>query len=268
MTNDDSERTARDDETKHDNQVADDASSETPGANLPGSSDGGLEESRTDSSHRREFSHLGSLSNLITMLAGLTLTNAMLLLFTGGSYQKPIPLTELDGYSLLCFFLLMLNMIRFYHGNIRNIESGAFGFTSNSRDSTPDSRLRASPGLTFLLAFLQCGVLSAASFYIGQPLQFCYFIISLLGLQVMWYLFALQRVSGDAFPNQKLWLINNVLSLIVLYYSRVSCEGLGLGFSDDTYIAILACVFAVNSLSDLWISWRFYFPVVTSRTTT
>jgi hypothetical protein len=204
-------------------------------------------------------SALESLKGLLSVLAGLTVTNSLLIVYTGGSYSRILKPGEMDPYAILCCVLLLANLVRFYHGSLRCLDEFHSPRPSRSLGDSAMAQPRRGLGLDFFLAYAKATAFAAASFYIGQPSFFCWVIITLLSLEIVWFL-ATRSLSPTARTGKRqlLWLVVNFTTVLVFLVTKAINLQPMLG--EQVYVGLLATVFSANTIIDLWLSWAFYFP--------
>jgi len=199
---------------------------------------------------------ISSLKRLLSIVAGLAVTNATVILITGGTYRSPTGLDDIYGFPLLLFFLLVSNILRFYHGNNRHLDTAYVDRRWPFFESDPFSARSAALGVDFIVIFLQCVLLAIMSFFIRSPSDFFLLFIVLMAFDVAWYLVSTGLpMDPRARVHQLRWSRNNVGALVVLVllffvlHDRTSIQ-----------VSLIAGVIAINTAIDFWISWWFYFP--------
>jgi hypothetical protein len=188
---------------------------------------------------------LDSLGGVLATVNSLALTNTLIVLITGARYSQVIPLTRLKGGEICFALVLLVNIIRFYHGNIRVLRQ--FG----ANDSRPHPTLATD----FAVIFLQTVMFSVASFYIYSHGDFIALFIVLLVLDSAWlYWIRRSEGSGEALG---VWIVNNLLAVAAmsLFYSYSQLAH-GASWALYAALAVLAC----NTIYDLVNTKNFYFP--------
>jgi hypothetical protein len=204
-------------------------------------------------------SSINSLKEVVTIVTGVTITSAIVMLLTGGNYSQVKGLDDLNIRSLMLFFLLIANIIRFYHGNMRHLDETSMA--ASGAHHTKDVRQMHQKffGVDFLVIFCQSVTLATMSFYINRGTEFLGLFTFLLCLDIIWVFAALQYTDNpEVFKYQKQWLLSNLIALILLLVALVVSASDKGNIQSVNYVR--AGIIAVNTASDYWISWRFYFP--------
>jgi hypothetical protein len=207
-------------------------------------------------------SALSSAKSVFAIVNGLTLTNTLLVLITAGRYSQVMPLGELGAVNVIFAVVLMVNIVRFYHGNVRHLDA-AYGSESVARAASGRHvEPRGGLGLDFFIIFTQSLLFSITSFYINVPSIYVSLFIVLLGFDVIWTVYS-QQTEGDlAASPQRTWLLNNlvaVTTLVVLYLVYKAHP------SRDWALDVAVAVLAGTTIIDFALNWRFYFPRVTKK---
>jgi len=204
-------------------------------------------------------STISSLKNVVTIVAGLAITNAIITVFVVNNVADFKRLT-ID--TSLLFFLFILNVIRFHHGNVRHLDTT---YTSDPGKVAIVHKPVGASGKTaldFFVIFFQSVVFAVLSFLLKQPNSFFALFAALIAVDVLWYLAVHGMVTDKSrFLHQKRWSINNVATLLALLI--VLAHSARIANSFHFYI----CFFLVllNTVVDFAISWEFYFPAVRSH---
>jgi len=214
--------------------------------------------STTDSSTRSAvLSTISSLKEIVTIVSGLSVTNALVQLITPTSTTAIPSLQSISTQTLLLFLLLVLNIIRFYHGNMRHLDTT---YTAElGKGSSGDLRLsgRNRLAVDFFVIFLQSLIFATLSFLFRTPTEFFFLFAMLLVVDVVWFLSAYQLTTDrKAFEHQRRWTLNNTVAVIAL----LVFIGIGTNFTPSAYVYTLSAIIALNTLVDFYISWEFYFP--------
>lgn len=202
-------------------------------------------------------SMVNSLKEITTIIVGLALTNAIVQFLVEGTAVREI--TEISLESAVIFVLLIVNMIRFYHGNFRHLD--VTYSTTNFQSSISGSIKQHPKGekvtIDFFFILVESLMLCAMSFYQARPLYYFYSFIALLTVDVFWF-FATYHLVPDkeTFRHQKIWSMNNfgaiIILLILLQFSTSSWQW-ALNYA-------CAVVLFVNTIIDYGVLWNFYFP--------
>ena len=186
----------------------------------------------------------------------LTLTNTLVLLITGGDYATVRGLDDLPGEGALYSTLLVVNLIRFYHGNMRHLDVVYLAHPES--DAPPDVKpQRGNLGLDFFVIFGQSVLFAVTSFYASGRQEFILLFIILLFVDIVWIVSAQQQAADErAFTHQRRWMLNNLCALVGLLLVYAGVPG------DDrlVYLYVAGGIIAVNTILDFAFSWHFYFP--------
>lgn len=216
----------------------------------------GLSPSRSGEPSAGGLSAVSSLKEIVTVVMALTMTNTLVLLLTGGGYAQPRDLGDLPAETTIFSGLLILTIFRFYHGNVRHLDSVYGGEEQSSRVIQPAPR--GGLGVDFFVILAQSILFAVMSFYAGHPEQLLILFTILLASDVIWTL-VVQEPSedDDGFSHQRRWMLNNVSALVALLAVYAIVGG---GHRTDFLVYAGATIMLVNAVLDFAISWRFYFP--------
>jgi len=198
---------------------------------------------------------LASIKTVVTIVTGLALTNTLLVLITGGHYSRVIPISELSLVEIAFATVLIANIVRFYHGNVRHIDvtygDESYAHAASGRHVEP----RGGLGIDFFVVFGQSLMFSVASFYIGDSAAFLDVFVALLALDVLWAVYL--RRDSDAVSSGWLWLLNDIGALIALVILLSVHRSLpDQAWPLDAGLGVVALTTAI----DFALSWEFYFP--------
>jgi hypothetical protein len=129
--------------------------------------------------HQNILSAVSSLKDVLSIITALTLTNTLVLLVTERTYDHIKELSTLEASSWVYSLLLIVTLIRFYHGNIRHLDDAYWlSYTSFDflRASTPPGGL----GIDFVVVFGQSILLAVTSFYAGPRPEFFFYSLPCL----------------------------------------------------------------------------------------
>jgi hypothetical protein len=215
-----------------------------------------------DESSAGAVSAVSSVKEIVTVIMALTMTNTLVLLLTGGHYSNARDLGDLPVEDTVFSGLLILTIFRFYHGNIRHLDS-VYGHKEQSSRMVKPAPL-GGLGVDFFVILAQSILFAVMSFYASSPEQLVGLFIILLASDVTWVL-VVQQPSEDraGFSHQRRWLLNNVLALIAIFAVYL----IGGPHRTDFLIYAGGSVMLFNAISDFVISWRFYFPTTESDKT-
>lgn len=217
-------------------------------------------ESKSDQSSDSSLVHaafestISSLKEIVTIINGLTITNAIIQLLTA---NNTIGLENIDLLTLSLFLLLIANVIRFYHGNMRHLDTAYIA--ELGRGSSADVKLSGGRRIAvdFFVMFVQSVAFSIISFLIRMPNEFFGLFIGLLVVDVVWF-FSVYQYTPDrkAFEHQKRWTLNNTTAVFALLVGISTVSNL----DSIVQVCVLGAILLVNTLVDYMISWEFYFP--------
>jgi hypothetical protein len=203
-------------------------------------------------------SALGSIKSILAIVNGLTITNTFLVLITAGHYSEIRTPGSLGVSNVAAAGVLMLNIVPFYHGNMRHIDA-IYGAESVavSAASTP-AKPPGGLGVDFLVILAQSLLLSLASFYVQSHVEYVFLFIVLLLSDVVWTFFSPQQ--SDASANEPTWLRTNLVTAIGLGVLYVIHRGhSGSEWLLDGALVLLA----VRAVVDFADNWSIYFPADT-----
>lgn len=190
------------------------------------------------------------------MVMALTMTNTLVLLLTGGHYVHVKQLSELGHEEIIFSALLVVTIFRFYHGNVRHLDSVYCGEPEGLHMIKPAPR--GGLGVDFFVVLAQSVLFGVMSFYASDPPQLLVLFIILLGSDVAWALAVQQPTENNTiFDHQRNWLLNNFLAMAAM----VAIYGIGKNAQhSDLLIYGGAAVMVLNATFDFAINWSFYFP--------
>ena len=219
-------------------------------------------------------SSLNSLKELVTILTGLAIVNALLFYVTD-SPGTPLPLEDLRQPARLFPFLLLLgNLVRFFHGNLRHLDE---------LRTEPEPNQRRPPSLPWRDYFFitsQTLLFGIAGFYQQTPRVFFPLLSSALAIDLVMFAPKTYSVIQELKP---IGLFNSLrysagrrkLGYETLFIANNLVVGLlfGLGItvavlyrgSDAAALNVGFAFFATNILVDYYSNWHFYFPAEKPR---
>jgi hypothetical protein len=213
-------------------------------------------------SEKAVSSTISSLKEIVTIITGLTITNAITRLLVTNQDEGIVSLSQLTTEAVLFFILLTANVIRFYHGNMRHLDTAYLSdFRAGSVQVSRDLKVgsRRIMGLDFFVILVQSIIFSVMSFLLGDPTTFVIVFTSLLVFDVIWVLSIYQFASShEAFVHQRNWALNNVVAVIALFVILL----LKVGGQTEFFVLVASFTIAINTIVDFVISWRFYFPTL------
>jgi hypothetical protein len=201
-------------------------------------------------------SALASVKSVLAIVNGLTLTNTLLVLITGATYSKVITLDKLDAEDIAFAVVLMATIVRFYHGNMRHLDSAYGNESAAPVASGRHAETRGGLGLDFLVVLTQSVMFAVASFYVGFHSEYVSIFIVLLVFDIAW---AVYSVGSDAQLDspQRTWILINFFATacLVLFY-LIHRSHPARHWSLDATLVVLA----VTTVLDFALNWDFYFP--------
>jgi hypothetical protein len=215
-------------------------------------------------------SALATITSILAIVNGLALTNTLLVLVTGGRYAEVIPLTKIPIANVAFAVVLMANIVRFYLGNVRHLDTTyrAQGVARPTSGRYPEPRLGL--GVDFCVIFIQSSLFALMSFYVGSHSEYLSLILVLLVLDILWTVYSQKTMDRDEgavgtrdMGPQRLWLLNNLMA----------CVGLVAFFqfhrSHPTQawpLSAALAALAASTVTDFAVSWKFYFPASSPTT--
>lgn len=213
-----------------------------------------------DPIQRAVASAVSSLKEVVTIVTGVIITNTVVRYITVGTYTDMRNLTEIYSWDTVFFIILLFNIIRFYHGNMRHLDDtyllGPTGELPKDFKQVKHSYM----GVDFFVILLQSIIFTVLSFLLEKPLQFSIIFAVLLSIDALWYFVVHQQApDSSVFAHQKKWALNNIgalMGLVIVFFYSIGGSGI-----DTNYIyAALAVIIMTNTVIDFRISWYFYFP--------
>jgi hypothetical protein len=191
-----------------------------------------------------------SLKQIATIVTGVTATNGIIVLLTAGQYTAIRSLSNVPRDSMFLFLILITNIIRFYHGNIRLLDDFYGSDTNLPRDGR-------NLGVDFFVVFIQCIAFAAMSFYLDHADEFFAIYIGLLVIDIIWFTLSRSRAEDNAeFKRQRNWTLNNVGAVVAMLLCTIALGPAG----PDVYFVARVVIVCLNTVIDYIISWKFYFP--------
>jgi len=197
-------------------------------------------------------STLDSLKSIITLLAGLTITNSSIILLTDNSYSRVVNIDSLPLQSILLYFVIIINIVRFYHGNTKHIDI----------EIVSEQETRKIGGIKlaadFFSILLQSIIFSIMSFYLNNNETFVAIFTVLLGIDIFWYITTNNFADKKHYDHQKRWTINNLIAFVVLLLIFL----IKLDTSSSLFFVLAYITILLNTIIDYIISWKYYFPSI------
>jgi hypothetical protein len=199
---------------------------------------------------------LHSLKEIVSIVMGLALTNSILALITDGHYTSVSKLSQLPLTAVLYTVVLIVNIVRFYHGNMRHMDS-LYGQPARRAARSTHGSL-GNLGLDFIVVFFESILFAVISFYASHKSDFVLLFLILLGTDLFWNVITLQEGNDVRdISHQRGWMVNNVLAVVLLLVLYLTSHGEA---HHRLLLNIGVGVIAANTIVDFVISWKFYFP--------
>jgi nucleoside 2-deoxyribosyltransferase len=216
---------------------------------------------RIDEPSAGSVSAVSSLKEIVTVVMALTTTNTLILLLTSGNYSSVRSLGSLPAEETVFSGLIILTIFRFYHGNIRHLDS-VYG-QREQMEHVVKPAPRGGVGIDFFVILTQSILFAVMSFYASNPEQLLVLFIVLLASDVTWVL-VVQQPSADhaGFAHQRRWMLNNFIALLVLVVILAAYAIPGVAHHDDKLVYAGGAIMLANAILDFIINWSFYFPDV------
>lgn len=206
------------------------------------------------------LSIIRSLKEISTIIFGLALTNTIVQFLLVDGKVKDV--NEITFLSVLIFALLVINNIRFFHGNFRHLD---LTYSSSEKTTIGDSKLHAKGekvSLDFFIIIGESLILSAISFYQIRPLYFFYLMTLLLIVDVIWFLGTYQyTLDKKIFNHQRIWAMNNVIVIFLM----LAIYSFSTSIDQEILPYIFSIILAINTIVDYRVNWNFYFPIPISE---
>jgi hypothetical protein len=208
-------------------------------------------------------STISSLKEIVTIVAGLTITNAIVQIVSTTSIDGIPSIRVVNINALLLFIILIINVIRFYHGNIRHLDSAYTLELGKGSSGDLNHSGGKNIGIDFLIIFVQSLIFAILSFIIKNSTEFFFIFTILLTIDIIWFVGIYQLTTEkDAFSHQKKWTINNLVFVILLWIFISQ----SINISSNINFYILSSLICINTIIDFVISWNFYFPSYKNKT--
>jgi len=206
-------------------------------------------------------SAISSLKEIVTIVTGVTVTNGMAMFLTGGDYVNVKSLRDLSFQGIVLFLLLMANIIRFYHRNMRHLDTIYVEADSSWRVKEVGGKRVA---FDFFAIFGESLFFASLSFYLGRPTEFFAIFTSLLIVDVVWCLGGYQYTPDrERFEHQKRWALNNTIAVFSLLAVIAASSILQAAF----LFYLLSSVIILNTTVDFVVSRGLYFPSLCGKKT-
>jgi len=204
-------------------------------------------------------SMINSLKEVVTIIMGLALTNAIVQFVLLNN--KVVEIADLNLDSMLAFFLLVINGVRFYHGNMRYLDVTYMLESVQPSTSAPKQHHKGEKvSIDFFSVLAESLIFCVMTFYQRKlPYLFSLFIILLI-VDVSWFFVMYQFVPDKAtFKYQKFWIENNVGAIFLMFIFTI-CS-VSNAVDSEVVNKILFAILFINTALDYIICRKFYFPV-------
>jgi hypothetical protein len=191
-----------------------------------------------------------SLVNLYTVIIGVALSLAVVRLVNGSG-----GLMTTTAPALLLFAAFVATLFPFYHGALRHLDDA---YIENDSTTIKTGALV----FDFILLFAHGLVFVVLALLISVPNQFAWVLIVLLGVDVLWGVFAhFAASSAQGLGAELKWSIINFIFVCFWTWYLVA-HNLYLGETKESMpLAILIFVTCVlRSIADYASCTKFYFP--------
>lgn len=204
-------------------------------------------------------SALTSAKSVLAIVNGLTLTNALLVLITDARYERILLPKEVHLINIAFTVVLIVNIVRFYHGNVRHLDA-VYGAAHRKLLWSDSAESRGGLGLDFFVIFSQSLIFAVASFYVTAHLHSTYLslFMLLLGFDIIWTVYSQRGEAHAQASPQRAWLLNNLVAigaLIGFYLAYRAGHG-----GHNWALNGALCALAATTVVDFALNWRFYFP--------
>jgi hypothetical protein len=200
--------------------------------------------------NKRLENSVKSLINLYTVVIGAALSLAV-----ARTIDVAQGLTSIVGVPILLFVAFIFTLFPLFHGALRHLDDA---FVENDSDHIKAGALI----FDFALLFMHALALVVLSQLLKQPAQFAWLLIAVLGIDVVWGIFAhFASSSGGGLAAESKWTIINFCFIAVIASYLVS-QDVGLTHAPDPMkLAILLTIACVSrtTVDYLWCR-HFYFP--------
>lgn len=191
-----------------------------------------------------------SLANLYTVIIGVALSLAVVKLVDTGSGFKASMIP-----SILLFSAFVATLFPFYHGALRHIDDA---YIESEGANIKDGALI----VDLILLFIHGIVFVVLALLIAKPNEFAWMLITLLGIDVLWGIFAYFAAStSSGFSAELKWLLINFVTVCILALYLVANNI----YFDDTrvvmpLVVVIFAVCVIRSMVDYISCAKFYFP--------
>jgi hypothetical protein len=198
----------------------------------------------------RTRSAVGSLKEIVVILTGLTITYAITIVVK--DMTNPVGVFDKTIHASL-FVFLVLNIVRFYHGNMRLLDDE---YIASKPQGSP--RVTRNLALDFFTVMLTSISFAVMGTFVSDPWRFFNALLFILVIDVFWALVYIVTPNLEHLKIQRRWLINNILYAFVIIVFNLVLEEEFHSIFLSTCVLMLAGL--VSTMYDYYCSWEFYFP--------
>lgn len=193
-----------------------------------------------------------NLENLYTVVIGLALTQAIILLIDSSNEGFPINFTYLPY-----FIAYLVTLVPFYHGALRHLDH------TYIEHEGKDVRAGALM-FDFAFLFVEGCILFSLAVLIKTPQFFAWGLVILFAFDIVWAFFAYLGLSPDGESNAEIkWTAINIIAaaiLIVVFTSFIKIYPPSpTNVEINLGLCILTIAFARTAI-DYGSNWDFYYP--------
>jgi hypothetical protein len=213
----------------------------------------------------RRVSAIRSLKEIITFLAGITFTIGITKLLVE---SEPLQLRNPKTFGwqeILDFLLLLVGLVRFYHGNVRFLDE-EYIIAPNRGGLNSTLRMKQIP-FDFVIMLVIALLFAALGFFIQIPKYFLSIYVLIIFIDFVWLFITYRIISGSdtgiAIKTKGTglnWLHNNGVHVLLFVLAWFVC-GYWLGNYEALFVVMTVLLFS-NALFDFIRTSRLYFPPV------
>jgi hypothetical protein len=196
-------------------------------------------------------SAVASLKAIFSLLMGLSLTNALVVLIRLDKHNSVQWLSTLHTKPTVSTAVLLFTIVRFYLGNVRHIDD-TYGLSPVTHSlASPNSRSARRFVVDFCVLLVEALMFGVASFYVYHASDLLAIMIGLLVVDTSW-----NRVTQEDTPHQQVWYVNNSIHTALMF----GCYCAHLTFPHSvawTYAGV--ALLLTNGSVDFAFSRAFYF---------
>jgi nucleoside 2-deoxyribosyltransferase len=213
----------------------------------------------TDDIPESRISAVTSLKEIVTLLAAIAFTVGISTLLAGFNSAQPGPITSIPITRWVNFTLLLVGLLRFYHGNVSFLDQNYV--LSSNRGGMPSDKRRNFLAVDFVAVLIVALLFTALGFTLKSDDLFQKLYISIIGFDVLWLGLTARGLWGFSQGWFRIntsgngWFWNNVIHLaLVLAVPAI------LQLTGDQRYGVIAVLLGTNAAFDFALSWPLYFP--------